>query len=544
MSYRRFDELKARIGLGSAETGALAALRLDAADAMHHAIGGLRKHHVLPASFAGPSMSLDHPDRIWSRWIVDALAGPHTPLYARRRQEVGRRHADLALPQYLVDMVIEAVEEHLTQTAERVYEQDVDRRRAARRAIRKICHLDMALVRGGYQRRRTELTGQRYRRERSRLEDELTVHQEFAKTLLDSIAVGVMAFDDRGAVTSINPRMCELLGYAADEIADRQAWLEQAFPAHEDRQEAELYFVAAASHDTPADKILLNVRRGDGVRRLIEFWTTPVIADDRHRGAVTVALDVTDRQRLEQQLIRAERLAAIGELAASLAHEVRNPLAGIKGAIQVLHAGLGTEDARRYILDEVLHQIGRLDSTMRDLLIYSRPHPLELRRARIEPVIDRVLTVVAGGANFARMRIIKDYSPDIPDIDIDPDQIEQVCMNIILNAAQATDAGGRLTIDVHSEGGQVVMAFADNGPGVAPHEARRVFEPFFTTKSRGTGLGLPICRRIVEAHGGAIEFQSQPGRGARVTVSLPIRQNGPQRRLRRDDDTASVPSFV
>jgi PAS domain S-box-containing protein len=347
-----------------------------------------------------------------------------------------------------------------------------------------------------------------------------------------------MAVDQHGKLTHTNRKMQQLLGYSTEELADRRRWLLAAFPDPPDHQEAELYFGAVAAGSPPEGRTLLTVRRKDGSQRVLEFWSTPLLIEAQRYGAVTIAFDVTDRQRLEQQLIRAERLAAIGELAASLAHEVRNPLAGIIGAIQIMRSQMPTEDSRREVLEEVLHQMGRLDSTMRDLLIYSRPKPLEPRRCRIEQVVDRVLTVVAAEPGFRRMQIIKNYSDEMPEIELDPDQMEQVCMNIVLNGAQAMESGGRITIASHADNSQVVLSFTDDGAGMSPFQIRRAFEPFFTTKSRGTGLGLCICKRIVEAHGGSIRLDSRPGEGTCVTISLPTQFVGVGRSQRRTESTA------
>ncbi len=535
MATKRLQELRRRIGVGQPEAKALIEFCRDAGDDIDRAAVALADRHPLPASFVVADATAR---QIWREWLAEALSGSWDARYLRRRRTIARRHAQLGLGQELMCAVVASAEDELIALAERVHARSAGKRRAAHTAIRAACRLDRTILLDRYYRYRFARTRTMQSQARRRLEAEVAAHQSFANTLLDNAAVGVMAVDRHGKLTHTNRKMQQLLGYSTEELADRRRWLLAAFPDPQDHQEAELYFGAVATDSPPEGRTLLTVRCKDGSQRVLEFWSTPLLVEAQHHGAVTIAFDVTDRQRLEQQLIRAERLAAIGELAASLAHEVRNPLAGIMGAIQVMRSQMPTEDSRRDVLEEVLHQMGRLDSTMRDLLIYSRPKPLEPRRCRIEQVVDRVLTVVAAEPGFRRMQIIKNYNTEMPEIELDPDQMEQVCMNIVLNGAQAMESGGRITIASHADNSQVVLSFTDDGTGMSPFQVRRAFEPFFTTKSRGTGLGLCICKRIVEAHGGSIRLDSRPGEGTCVTISLPTQFVGVGRSQRRTESSA------
>ncbi len=353
---------------------------------------------------------------------------------------------------------------------------------------------------------------------------EQAYQQTLAKALLDSAPLGIVAYDLYGRVTVCNARIYDILGYDLQSGTQIREWLYKAVEDPQDRQEAELHFAASFSSEldeSPSDT-KLRIHRPDGGERVISLSSAAVrAASGKSLGGVTVVTDVTRQQHLEQNLIRAERLAAIGELAASLAHEIKNPLAGISGAMEIIRERFAPTDSHREIIDEIQHQIRRLDSTVRDLLIYARPTPPDKMVTSLEELIDAVLTVLARERQLQPLQIIKHY-PDVPTaVSVDPDQMEQMFMNIVLNAAQAMTTPGQLVIRLKVEDGWCQVSFADNGPGMEPEMARRAFEPFYTTKTRGTGLGLSICRKIVEAHGGGMELHTAAGEGTTVTVRLP-----------------------
>jgi len=230
-----------------------------------------------------------------------------------------------------------------------------------------------------------------------------------------------------------------------------------------------------------------------------------------------------ERRVLHERLSRAEHLAEIGQLAASLAHEIKNPLAGISGAIQVIRDSTAGDNPHRPILEEILRQITRLDRTVKDLLDYARPTKPQIRVCEIPAITQRVARLLGRETAFTRIRL--DVACDsAPAIEADEQQIAQLMMNLLLNAAHASADGGRVRIRAVGEGDDVLISVEDEGHGMDEDVCRRAFEPFFTTKARGTGLGLSICQRIVESLRGSIEISSQRNRGTTVTIRMPIRQ--------------------
>jgi signal transduction histidine kinase len=207
-------------------------------------------------------------------------------------------------------------------------------------------------------------------------------------------------------------------------------------------------------------------------------------------------------------------------MAAGLAHEIKNPLAGIAGAIQVLGDTLPDEDERRPVVEKVLEQVRRIDGTVRDLLTYARPKVAKLARTDLHEVIDNALGVVVLFPQI-RINVVRHFQTGLSEAMVDPQQFGQVLSNLFINAIQAMPDGGTLTVSTFSDPKGIQVSVRDSGKGIPKSKLDRIFDPFYTTKTRGTGLGLPICRRVVEAHHGGISVSSRSGQGAEFFIRLP-----------------------
>ncbi|OGP49325.1 MAG: hypothetical protein A3K30_04235 [Deltaproteobacteria bacterium RBG_13_51_10] len=241
------------------------------------------------------------------------------------------------------------------------------------------------------------------------------------------------------------------------------------------------------------------------------------------------------------QMLQVKHLASLGELAASVAHEVKNPLAGIKLAIQILSKEGELAASHRETIQEIMHSIERLDKTMADLLSYSRIHPPEFKAVNLHGVIEAALSTVKEECQVAGVRVEKHFDPTLSPLPLDSQQMERAFLNLFLNALQAMPQGGTLTIQTkHHESGYhlqkdlpmpgssvpeeewVEVAVADTGEGIPSEFLVEIFRPFFTTKAKGTGLGLSLAQRIVEQHHGQIFAQSQVGAGTTFYLFLPL----------------------
>lgn len=230
------------------------------------------------------------------------------------------------------------------------------------------------------------------------------------------------------------------------------------------------------------------------------------------------------RETLEQQqeqLTRSDRLATVGELAAGLAHELRNPLAGIGGVLRVLGSQLPLEDRTRALLADVQAQTTRMDKTLTVLLQHARPAAPTMVRLDINGLLEQSLRFLPRG----NIEIVRQFDESLPALPADPSLLNQAFLNVLVNARQAMPQGGRLTLRTQfheTDGPAIHVLIGDTGVGIAPEHLGRIFQPFFTTKSQGTGLGLAIAARVVEQHGGRIAVESEPGRGTTFTIVLPV----------------------
>ena len=463
-------------------------------------------------------------------WLLVVLDTPDEKTSCEAAQRVALRGRSAGLSQGLIVAGLGSLPLRLEETIRKAFPRSSRKQRQAQAAVGKVTALLAALLAEAAPAPASSpaSTQKPYRPMGgacSPLEGEDLYQLTLAKALLDSAPLGILAYDLYGRVTVCNARVYEILGHDLTSGSDLRQWVRRAIEDPQDRQEAELHFAASFSSelDESASETRLRVRRPDGGERVVSLSSAAVRSPlGRSLGGITVITDATQQQQLEQNLIRAERLAAIGELAASLAHEIKNPLAGISGAMAIIKERFAPEDPHREIIDEILHQIKRLDSTVRDLLVYARPTPPDKMPTNLEELIDAVLTVLARERQLQPLQIIKHYPDEPVELHVDPDQMEQVFMNIVLNAAQAMMKPGQLVIRLATEDGWCRVSFQDNGPGMLQEVARRAFEPFFTTKTRGTGLGLSICRKIVETHGGKMELKTALGEGTTITVKLPV----------------------
>jgi len=271
-----------------------------------------------------------------------------------------------------------------------------------------------------------------------------------------------------------------------------------------------------------ADAARLEVT-GPGDRRF-SLSCAPVRQPDGQIFLLELMSDITERERLYARLTEAERLAATGELAAGVAHEIRNPLAAIVNATTLLgdEGGLSQEE-RTSTLGAVRKEARRLNRILSDFLVFARPREPKRLPGDIREVVDHVVALIREDpARAQRVELDVRVDPPVPSFVFDADQMTQVLWNIALNGVEALDGRGRVGIDVRLRGSSVAIAVSDTGRGIPPEERRRIFDPFYSRKPAGTGLGLTLARRMVTAHGGRIEVESIPGRGTCFTILLPL----------------------
>jgi hypothetical protein len=228
-------------------------------------------------------------------------------------------------------------------------------------------------------------------------------------------------------------------------------------------------------------------------------------------------------QRLHRtQISRAEHLATLGELAAGLAHEIRNPLAGIAGVIEIIGRDLPASSPARVVVKDVRLEIAQINRILTDLLQTARPHPPEIRRSDLNTTVEHAVMLARQQALSKPIEIQLKKNPAVPEVEHDSDQIHQVLLNLMINSIQAIEGRGQILVNIDANDTFASIAVSDTGRGISPEHLPNIFRPFYTTKGNGTGLGLSLARRIVEEHGGHIDASSTLGEGTRFVVTLPI----------------------
>ena len=232
------------------------------------------------------------------------------------------------------------------------------------------------------------------------------------------------------------------------------------------------------------------------------------------------------------QLLRAEHLATLGELAAGLAHEIRNPLAGIAGVIEIVGRDLPVTSPAHAVVDDMRLEIKQINHLLTDLLQMARPHPPEVRRSDLNATAEHAVIQARQQVLSKPIEIDLEKASNLPDVEHDSDQINQMLLNLLLNAVQAIDGVGTIRVEISPLKGDATIVVIDTGRGIAPEHLPNIFRPFYTTKGYGTGLGLSLVRRIAEEHHGRIEVTSELGKGTTFLVVLPIQQATAQKGLR------------
>lgn len=350
----------------------------------------------------------------------------------------------------------------------------------------------------------------------------------YLNNILESLNSGVLAVDLNGRVTLCNRAAEEILGFKTDEILGKH--YTKIMGKKVSRGLTPLHTLKAKVSHLNEEKEIMS-KTG---RKIPLVFSTSLLTDSEgnHQGAVEVFFDVTRTRELEQEITRVKTLAALGEMAATVAHEVRNPLGGIAGFAALLERDLEPDDPRRRLVNKITEGVEILNRLVINLLNYTRAVKLNPQKLDFIKFLNDTLNFFQMdlSSTAQNVSIRKHFPEEEIKCCIDPEQFRQVILNILRNSVQALPDGGK--IDVYSEllhsdrEDQVILKVADNGEGMSPETQKKLFTPFFTTKDGGTGLGLSTVKKIVEAHKGNVEIESELQSGTTVSVSFPRRENG------------------
>jgi two-component system CheB/CheR fusion protein len=335
------------------------------------------------------------------------------------------------------------------------------------------------------------------------------------KRAIDHAAI-VATTDVTGRITYANDKFCEISKYSREELIGRDHRIINS-GYHPKAFMRELWRTIASGRVWHGE---IRNRAKDGTLYWVDTTIVPFM-DDRGKPYQYIAIraDITARKAAEAQLAQQAALARLGQMAAVVAHEVRNPLAGIKGAMQVLMGRRPESDPDRLIMREVVARIDSLGDLVNDLMVFARPTPPHPATFQLRPLLLEAVDALRRDPIASAVDVMVE-GPDLT-ITADPQLIRAAVLNLLLNAAQAMDGHGRITVAIARSGGLCTIAVRDTGPGIPMELRDRIFEPFFTTKARGGGLGLPIARRTAELHGGTLTLTSPATGGASFTMELP-----------------------
>jgi len=336
----------------------------------------------------------------------------------------------------------------------------------------------------------------------------------FADRLVSALPLGVIATDGAGLI-----RLCN--GTAAAILQTEAAGLLGKMPrACLPSSLADFFEGAGGDRGARPSEVVFD---HDPQRILILQASTMTITDDRQRleGEVLLLRDLTEIRSLEKELRRSERLAALGKMAAGVAHELRNPLSSIKGLAMVLREGRSRE-AVNESGDLLIKEVERLNRSIGELLDYARPENLRRGMVSVAELVGKSVSLVQADAGSLNIDIKIDIPQKLPLVYVDGDKINQVLLNLLLNGVQAMPEGGLLSISAICDEQMVTLKVRDNGEGISEAHLSKIFDPYFTTKSGGTGLGLAITAKIIEEHGGTIRVGSRRGEFTEVSIMLPL----------------------
>lgn len=362
-----------------------------------------------------------------------------------------------------------------------------------------------------------------YIRERKKYAETLKSRETELRAVLDTAVDGIITIDGSGRIDSFNPAAARIFGYEPEEIIGKNVRILMHDSGRERHEQAlnavRQKGVSGLSNLIGRGREVLG-RRRDGTTFPLYVAVSERSLGDQLRFTGIVR-DLTDFKRMQRKVLQAETLAAIGEMAASIAHEIKNPLAGIGGAIQVLEETMNLEDPRREVMQEILGQVDRLDKTVRQLLMLSKPWIPDKQPCDLRQLLDKVVTAAKKQEDFQGVQFFFN-GEDSVEANVDPSLFEQVIWNLLTNSVDAMPSGGKIRFKLDHTPDFARVSIEDTGAGVPPEFHTRLFRPFFTTKTRGTGLGLSICKKIVDAHEGTIQVSSEQGNGTEVTLSFPL----------------------
>jgi two-component system, NtrC family, sensor histidine kinase AtoS len=358
-----------------------------------------------------------------------------------------------------------------------------------------------------------------------RLKRELEDVKNFMESIIQSIGSGIMVTHVKDMITYINRAGERILGFSQNELIGKPL---SSLSLREKQSVVQSFLNNPEDLDTRKEGWM---RKKDGAEFPVGFSINDHL-DNRGEliGKIVIFRDLTSIYKIQEEILRMDRLVSLGKLSSGIAHELRNPLAGIKTTAQALGEEMTEEDPRREYLQRITKEIDRLNELLKTFFSFAKPQKLNLTPCHVRDIINEIIPFLIKEIADKGIRFEEKYDPHLPRIRADKTQMHQVFLNLFLNAIQAMPEGGELKIGVSSfvsatgDGPKqnfIKAVVSDTGKGIPPHMISRIFDPFFTTKPKGIGLGLSIAYQIINKHGGTIKVESQWENGTSFVITLP-----------------------
>jgi PAS domain S-box-containing protein len=354
---------------------------------------------------------------------------------------------------------------------------------------------------------------------------ELEDVKNFTESIIQSIGSGIIITEMNDTITYINRAGERILGYSKEELMGRPFSI---FSLKEKQSMIPSFLNNPDDLDTRKEGWM---RKKDHTEFPVGFTINNHLSIRGERiGKIVVFRDLTNVYKIQEEILRMDRLVSLGKLASGIAHELRNPLAGIKTTAQALGEEMSGDDSRREYLHRITKEIDRLNDLLKTFFSFAKPQNLNLVHCHIKDIINEIIPFLIKEIADKGIRFIETYHPQLSKIKVDKTQMHQVFLNLFLNAIQAMPNGGELKIEAGPimsnslEGFKqnfIKVVISDTGKGIPPHIVHRIFDPFFTTKSKGIGLGLSITYQIIKKHGGTIKVESRWEKGTSFVINLP-----------------------
>jgi two-component system sensor kinase FixL len=353
---------------------------------------------------------------------------------------------------------------------------------------------------------------------RVEIEEALRKSEERVRSIVESAVDAIIVIDDRGTIHAFNPSAERLFGYHISEVLGRNVNMLMPSPDRERHDGYIHHYLTTGEQKIIGIGREVTALKKDGTRFPVHLSVGEMVSEGK-RSFTGILHDLSDRVALEQRLAEQKSLAKLGEMAAVVAHEVKNPIAGIRGALQVITSRMPDDQRDRAILIDIITRLDALNRIVQDMLMFARPRALRKEPIPLASLLRETASLIERDPGMLDLEIGISGAADIVG---DREMLQVVFQNILMNAAQAMEAQGRIDVTITGTDGRCRVAVVDRGPGMPDDTREKAFDAFFTTKHRGTGLGLPIAKRVVEAHGGTIQIDVPPTGGTTIAVDLPL----------------------